>query len=43
MSGCVLDPALKGGAASVALGINFVRPPTEAWRIRMDNVTADYE
>jgi len=43
MSTCVLDPSIKGGIPSVGLGIIFVRPPTSAWRVRMDNVTADYD
>jgi hypothetical protein len=40
---CKLNAAITGGAASVLLGIDFVRPPTSAWRVRMDNVTLDHD
>jgi hypothetical protein len=40
---CKLAPAITGGAASILLGIDFVRAPSSAWRVRMDNVTLDHD
>jgi hypothetical protein len=40
---CVLHPAITGGSASLSLGVNFVRSPTKAWQVRMDNVTLDHD
>ncbi len=40
---CKLNAVITGGAASVLLGIDFVRTPSSAWRVRMDNVTLDHD
>lgn len=43
LPGCKLDAAITGGAVSLLLGIDFVRTPTSAWQVRMDNVTLDHD
>ncbi len=42
-AGCALIAGITGGPASVQLGILFVRSPTNAWKVRVDDVTLDYE
>jgi hypothetical protein len=34
---------ITGGAASVLLGIDFLRTPSDPWRVRMDSVTLDHD
>jgi hypothetical protein len=40
---CKLPTGFRAGPATIIIGIPFVRPPTSAWAVLVDNVTIDYE